>query len=87
MTAPLYLSHSKKSVSLHVITNKLLNAIDNDEIKKVKKHMDTVLKYHTSWELLLMLSSYAKEVEQPLSYKYLQQIIETTYNLSKGENR
>ena len=81
MTAPLYLSRSKKSVSLHVITNKLLNAIDNDEIEKVKKHTDTVLKYHASGELLLMLSSYAKEVEQPLSYTYLQQIIETTYNL------
>ncbi|WP_294959417.1 hypothetical protein [Sulfurovum sp.] len=87
MTAPLYLSRSKKSVSLHVIINKLLNAIDNDEIAKVKKHMDTVLKHFASWELLLMLSNYAKETEQPLSYTYLQQIIETTYNLSKGENR
>ena len=81
MTAPLYLSRSKKSVSLHVITNKLLNAIDNDEIVKVKKHTDTALRYHASWELLLMLSVYAKEAGQPLSYAYLQQIIETTYNL------
>ena len=82
MTTVLYLNRSKKLVSLHIITNRLLNAIDNNEIEKVEKYIETILQYHASWDLLLMLSRYAKEVKQPMSYRYLEQIIETTYNFS-----
>ena len=81
MTAPLYLGLSGTSALLHVVTNQLLNAIDNDEIVHVEIHMDTLLRHDIPWEALLFFSRYALEAEHPRCHKYLRQIIETTYNL------
>ena len=82
MTAPLYLNYRKNPNSLHVITNKILNAIDDDEIGKLEDHISEAFQHNNvSQNFFWMLYCYAKEVKQPYSCRYLYQIIQTTYNL------
>ena len=81
MTAPLYLNRPRKSVTIHIVTNNLLNYIDNDDIEEVERYTNRLFKFNVSWELLLLLLRYAKDTKQTKSYIYLQQIIMAKYNI------
>jgi hypothetical protein len=81
MTAPLYLNHENNQKSLHVITNKILNAIDDDETGKLEAYINEAFQHNNvSQDFFWMLYCYAKEVQQSNSCLYLEQIIQTTYN-------
>lgn len=80
MTAPLYFNQSDSNVSLHIITNKIFNAIDNNELSKVEQYIDEVFHYSVSYDYFHMFYCYAREIQKPHCCKYLQQIIHTTYN-------
>jgi len=81
MTAPLFLNQINRPLSLHVITNKILNAIDNNEMDKIEKYIDEIFKqYNVSRDFFWMLYCYAKESKQIEISTYLQQIMNAEFN-------
>ncbi len=78
MTAPLYFKHdhkTNKEESLPILTNRLLDAIDDNDWEETRKYIDLALEHTVSSSYFSMLYRYALAHENAGICDYIRDII------------
>ena len=85
MTAPLYFKPNSKAnpkETLPILTNRLLDAIDDNDLEKIERYLDLVLERKVSPAYICMIYRYVQAHGDTKIREYFGYIILTISNIS-----